>query len=210
MNAQMPPGWYDDPDCSPNAERRWDGHNWTPERRRKTTHTRPPAYAQPPQAQASYPQPARPPSWTMQPPWSLNPTTAQPFPQPLTSASGHVPKVKGFWAGLPTIGRVALVAAPIVVILIAIIAAGASSVASSAAEDNYISALDNGGIHYSSKAQAIKTAHSICDVLDAGESVENAVYTGSDISGYSIHDTAYIVGASVRWFCNEHKDLIYP
>ena len=57
MTAQMPPGWYDDPDGSPNAERRWDGHNWTPERRRKATHTPPPAYAQPPQAQASYAQP---------------------------------------------------------------------------------------------------------------------------------------------------------
>src|SRR6185295_6818638 len=49
MTAQIPPGWHDDPDGSPNAERRWDGHAWTPERRRKTTHTPPPAYAQPPQ-----------------------------------------------------------------------------------------------------------------------------------------------------------------
>jgi len=65
-----PPGWYDDPDGSPNAERRWDGHDWTPERRRKTTHTPPPAYAQPPQAQASYPQ--------YVPPPYLQPGQAQP------------------------------------------------------------------------------------------------------------------------------------
>ena len=63
MNAQIPPGWYDDPDGSRNADRRWDGHNWTPERRRKTTRTPPPAYPQPPQAQAWYPQPAPPPSY---------------------------------------------------------------------------------------------------------------------------------------------------
>ncbi len=39
--------------------------------------------------------------------------------------------------------------------------------------------------------------------------MEDAVYAGSDASGYSIHDTAYIVGASVRWFCDDHKDQIY-
>ena len=72
MTAQMPPGWYDDPDGSPNAERRWDGHNWTPERRRKTPHTPPPAYPQPPQAQASYPQPPQ-----------FQASYPQPVPQPL-------------------------------------------------------------------------------------------------------------------------------
>ena len=61
MTAQKPPGWYDDGDGSPNAERRWDGHNWTPERRRKTSHTPPPAYPQPPQAHASYPPYPQPP-----------------------------------------------------------------------------------------------------------------------------------------------------
>ena len=84
MTAQKPPGWYDDPDGSPNAERRWDGHDWTPERRRKTTHTPPPAYAQPPQAQASYPQPAPPPY--AQPPqaqaWYPQPAPPPPYAQP--------------------------------------------------------------------------------------------------------------------------------
>ncbi|MCV7205793.1 DUF2510 domain-containing protein [Mycolicibacterium peregrinum] len=52
MTAAMPPGWYDDPDGSPGSERRWDGQNWTSERRRKTTNV--PPYAPPP-AQMSYP-----------------------------------------------------------------------------------------------------------------------------------------------------------
>jgi Protein of unknown function (DUF2510) len=55
------------------------------------------------------------------------PPTAQTFPHPLTSASGQVSKVKGFWAGLPTVGRLAVAAAPVVVVLIAIIVACVSS-----------------------------------------------------------------------------------
>ncbi|WP_142276593.1 DUF2510 domain-containing protein, partial [Mycobacterium alsense] len=30
------PGWYDDPENS-NAQRYWDGQNWTPQRQRKDT-----------------------------------------------------------------------------------------------------------------------------------------------------------------------------
>jgi len=78
MTNPIPPGWYDDPDGSPNAERRWDGHDWTPERRRKTTHTPPPAYPQPPQAQAWYPQPVP------QPPY---PQPGQAQPATMTAVS---------------------------------------------------------------------------------------------------------------------------
>jgi hypothetical protein len=83
MTTPSPPGWYDDPDGSSNAERRWDGHNWTPERRRKPMHTPPPPYPQPPQAQASYPQPAPP---------MPNPQYAPvqpPYPQPLYPPPGQ-------------------------------------------------------------------------------------------------------------------------
>jgi hypothetical protein len=36
MTAPDQPGWYDDPDDS-NAQRYWDGQNWTPHRQRKNT-----------------------------------------------------------------------------------------------------------------------------------------------------------------------------
>ena len=108
----VPAGWYDDPDGS-GAQRWWDGQSWT-------THRGPTPRPSPP-GPAMFLAP------TLQPPPNLKPAAAQHFPQPLTSASNQVPKVKGFWAGLPTMGRLAVVAAPIVVILIAIIAAGASS-----------------------------------------------------------------------------------
>jgi hypothetical protein len=75
-------------------------------------------------------------------------------------------------------------------------------------DSGYIKRLNEGGINYSSEAQAIKTAKSICKVLDEGVPVDEAIYEGSEASGYSIHDTAYIMGASIRFYCDNHKDLV--
>lgn len=87
MTKPMPPGWYDDPDGSPNAERRWDGHNWTPERRRKATHIPASSYPPPGPAQASpYQQPAPPPSY--QQPFQA-PPPPQPAPPPHYQASSY-------------------------------------------------------------------------------------------------------------------------
>ncbi len=74
MTNPMPPGWYDDPDGSPNAERRWDGLNWTPERRRKTAH--------PPESPLQ--QPAASP-----PPHHAPPPLPYPNPGPPTQASPY-------------------------------------------------------------------------------------------------------------------------
>ena len=131
MTNPMPPGWYDDPDGSPNAERRWDGLNWTPERRRKTARTPatpypqagpPPTYPQsaqqPPLKQcappspypqgpiwaASYPQPARPPS--SQPPHPpMGPT------QPNQTVASNIFSIIAFvCAGLALLGGLAVIA----------------------------------------------------------------------------------------------------
>lgn len=76
MTTPLGPGWYDDPDGSPDAERRWDGQNWTPERRRKPTQRapRPPVapYSAPTLTQPAYEYPTGPaeapiplqPAWT--------------------------------------------------------------------------------------------------------------------------------------------------
>lgn len=88
MTNPMPPGWYVDPDGSPNAERRWDGQAWTPERRRKATYN--PASSYPPPAPtASYPS-VPPPSYpqpVQAPPSYQSGSTAYPPPGPVQASS---------------------------------------------------------------------------------------------------------------------------
>jgi drug/metabolite transporter (DMT)-like permease len=78
MTTRPQPGWYDDPD-DPNAQRHWDGQNWTPYRKRKPT----PRPAQPPVAaspQEQYsPRPGPPP-----PPPPLPPPPPAHLPPPPT------------------------------------------------------------------------------------------------------------------------------
>ena len=82
MTAQTPPGWYDDPDGSNNAQRRWDGHAWTPERRRKSAQPAPQSPSQPPgDAQGPYPQPVPQPPY-QQPGNVQDPYSQSPYQQP--------------------------------------------------------------------------------------------------------------------------------
>lgn len=96
MTNPMPPGWYDDPDGSPNAQRRWDGHTWTPERRRKAAHPPPPPHPQPAppppyptMPPPGYPQPGPPPPPHQAPPPGAEQTA--PYPQPVPPQYPHAP-----------------------------------------------------------------------------------------------------------------------
>ena len=146
----------------------------------------------------------------MQPPPSQNPATAQPFPQPLTSAGNQVPKTKGFWAGLPTMGRVAVVAAPIVVILMAIIVAvGSSGNSASNADARFIARLNEGGVTYNSENNAIKVAHAVCDALDDGLSLDQVTENARRSSLGPPFETGYVVGAAVYAYCPKYGKQIY-
>jgi hypothetical protein len=70
MTTPNQPGWYDDPH-DPNAQRYWDGQDWTPTRQRKPNvgATRPPVM----------PAPAQPPP----PPPAAAPMAAAPSPMPI-------------------------------------------------------------------------------------------------------------------------------
>jgi uncharacterized membrane protein len=59
MTTPLQPGWYDDPH-DPNAERYWDGQDWTPHRQRRSGSTPPPP--------SGYGAPPPPPSYGTPPP----------------------------------------------------------------------------------------------------------------------------------------------
>jgi hypothetical protein len=81
MTTPQQPGWYDDPNA-PNAQRYWDGQDWTPHRRRNPTA----APASPPtQPQQQAPPPPPPPNLPPpSPPSNLPPVAppAHPLPPP--------------------------------------------------------------------------------------------------------------------------------
>lgn len=125
MTVEMPPGWYDDPDGSPNAERRWDGHNWTPERRRKAARAAPPQAVPPPPPMAppsgSYPQPSQSPPHYQQPPeaqaayaqYGPPPQYPPPGPAQSTTTPLNLFSIIAFvCAGLALLGGMALFALP--------------------------------------------------------------------------------------------------
>lgn len=84
MTTPNQPGWYDDPHDS-NAQRYWDGQEWTPHRQRKPTSRtgRPSAMQTPPPQQ---PPPPPPPNLPPPPPPNLPPPSVaapgQPAPEP--------------------------------------------------------------------------------------------------------------------------------
>jgi uncharacterized membrane protein len=83
MTTPLQPGWYDDPH-DPNAERYWDGQDWTPHRQRRSGSTPPP----PP----GYGAPPPPPSYGAPPP---APDYGAPAP------SGYEPSPSGYGAPPP-------------------------------------------------------------------------------------------------------------
>jgi hypothetical protein len=107
------PGWYGDPE-DPNAQRYWDGQEWTPHRQRKTTS----ASAGQPAAQT----PQQPPAPPAPPPPSAGGPTPQYQLQP------RVEKGRRFWSGLSgqqkVIAGIAAVFVAIAAIMVPVFAFG--------------------------------------------------------------------------------------
>ncbi|WP_342800954.1 DUF732 domain-containing protein, partial [Nocardia sp. No.11] len=66
-------------------------------------------------------------------------------------------------------------------------------------------ALDSKGIRYSSRDAAVELAQSICDGRRAGNSDTVIAVTIADKGGWSLTDSAYIVGAAEGTYCPEFK-----
>jgi Protein of unknown function (DUF2510) len=119
MTTPQQPGWYDDPNA-PNAQRYWDGQDWTPHRRRNPTA----APASPPtQPQQQAPPPPPPPNLQPPPPPSNLPPVAPPaHPLPPPPAQEQPPAAP---RGKFGVSKAALVLAGLALLLaIAAVVAG--------------------------------------------------------------------------------------
>jgi len=153
MTTPAQPGWYDDPENS-NAQRYWDGHNWTPHRQRKnTTPTqRDPAPVAPPPPPQMSPSPP-PPAPAQTPPPPPGPAGG---PTPWEQVRPYVNKAQDggrrFWSRQPRQRKIIWAVTGAVVAIVAVITfvmtalstfggGGSSSGHSHAWQDGYNSAL---------------------------------------------------------------------
>jgi|SRR5579884_354905 len=107
MTAPPQPGWYDDPQNS-NAQRYWDGQNWTPHRQRKNA--TPQTMRDP--APVAPPPPPPPPVGGTTPSDGLGPYMDKVRP--------HVAKGQQFWSGLSQQSKIAFAVGGLVVIAIVV------------------------------------------------------------------------------------------
>ena len=97
MTTPQQPGWYDDPHAA-NAQRYWDGQDWTPHRQRKPTSapTPPPVMpTQPPPAMPTPVMPTQPPAMPTQlpPPPPVMPTPVMPTQPPAVALGAQQQKM---------------------------------------------------------------------------------------------------------------------
>jgi hypothetical protein len=104
----------------------------------------------------------------------------------------------------PTRGQKVVISIAGVLAVIGIIFA----VSGNSADHKFIQRLDDGGIAYSSEANAIAGGHSVCDSLDAGYSVDTVTTYLIAHTPFSAFDSGYIVGASVYAYCPKYTGQI--
>jgi hypothetical protein len=130
MTTPVQPGWYDDPQNS-NAQRYWDGQNWTPHRQRKPAGSPPPPRPPlppgppPPPPPGALPPPLPPPS----PPRVAGPTPQDPLGPFVDKVRAAAAKGLQFWSGLSRNSQigVAVAAAALAVTLLAFTFGGHAS-----------------------------------------------------------------------------------
>ena len=170
MTTPDQPGWYDDPHDS-NAQRYWDGQDWTPHRQRKpTTAKRQPVPPPPPPLSSPPPPPLPPPPAAGTTPWDQ----LGPYVDKLRPAAA---KGQQFWSGLSRQRQIIFAVVGLVAIVI-VFAFGAHLFRSGGPQTSSAS-----GSGKSAYAGADKSSQSYQMGLKAGTDgqAEIAAYGGFDI-----------------------------
>jgi hypothetical protein len=94
----------------------------------------------------------------------------------------------------PAIGAVAVCAAALLF---------AAPATADPTDDAFVAALKNRGIVFPTDAAAITTAHNVCDGLDKGRTPASMILSLG--RQFSARQAGYFVGASVAFYCPEHK-----
>ncbi|WP_029112712.1 DUF732 domain-containing protein [Mycobacterium sp. URHB0044] len=68
-------------------------------------------------------------------------------------------------------------------------------------DDVFIGVLDDEGIAYPSAKEAIKVAGQVCDLLGQGNSLLDATRQVANVSGMSVEDSGFFVGAATASYC---------
>lgn len=68
-------------------------------------------------------------------------------------------------------------------------------------DDIFISVLDEEGITYTSKVDAVRAAYSVCEFLLDGNTLVDATSEVSDSTDLSIEDAGFFVGAASASYC---------
>jgi uncharacterized protein DUF732 len=73
-----------------------------------------------------------------------------------------------------------------------------------AADDAFVSALRNKGIHFGSPEKAVIAAREVCGELDNGKTTAQVASTIQGNSGLDGYHAGYFVGASIRAYCPKY------
>ena len=68
-------------------------------------------------------------------------------------------------------------------------------------DGEFLITLSNGGVPYGDASNAISWAHTVCDFMDEGMSMNRTTMAFMDAKGWSVDDAGYFVGAAANLYC---------
>lgn len=78
---------------------------------------------------------------------------------------------------------------------------GAVDAQADTTDDVFIEVLDDQGIGYTTRADAIRAGKSVCIALDSGTRPMTVILTVSSATGLSVPTSGYFVGVSIAAYC---------